>query len=237
MLHPMERIRALLSGIFSTPARQAAGWAALGVIGLLLALAGLLLFVGGGDDDDGSRPASRDDATPSPSASPAPTRTPTAAPSPSPSASPSPAVSPSPSPTPIPTKPPVSNQSGSTSGGSDPAPTPEPTPVPPAAGGPYCDNSSSTAPPNSMVGQLTIGGALAPIGTVVSLAFDGVIGPGKPTVAAGGYRVDWSAGGEGCANRFGAAISVVVNGQYFVSPFTVGSTGGSPFIRFDVAVP
>ncbi len=84
-----------------------------------------------------------------------------------------------------------------------------------AAGGPYCNNASSTAPPNSVIGLLTIGGAAAPAGTVVSLAFDGVVGPSQASAAAGGYKVYWTAGGEGCANRVGAAISVVVNGQFF----------------------
>ncbi len=228
----MERIRTRLSEFFATPTGQAAGWSVVGVLGLLFALGGLLFFLGGGDDG-GKKERAGDDASPTAVTA---TATSTATPTPSPTATPTPTETPTPTPTPTAT--PIRNQSGSTSGGSGaPAPTAEPTPPPPAAGGPYCNNSSSTAPPNSMVGQLTIGGQLAPVGTVVSLAFDGVVGPGKPTVAAGGYRVDWSAGGEGCANRFGAVISVIVNGQVFESPYSVGSTGGSPFIRFDVAIP
>ncbi len=233
-------MRARLSEFFSTPGRQAAGWTTLGVLGLLLALGGALLIF---DEQDASpKPASsgtvatatatpaRGGATPGARAS--------ASPSPTASPSPSPTSSPSPSPAPSATPAPASQQSGSTSGGSDPPPpAPTPTPPPVAAGGPYCDNSSSTAPPNSLVGFLTIGEAPAPAGTIVSLAFDGVIGPSRATTAAGGYRVDWSAGGDGCANRFGALIAVVVNGQSFASPFTVGSSGGNPLQRFDVAAP
>ncbi|MCK6563431.1 MAG: hypothetical protein L6Q80_01630 [Dehalococcoidia bacterium] len=231
----MERFRERLSGFFATPTGQAAGWSALGVLGLLLALGGLLLFLGGNGDSDGGQARARDDASiPATATATAKTQAPTATPSPTPS--PTPTETPSPTPTATPTL--ISNQSGSTGGGSSaPPPTAEPTPPPPAAGGPYCNNSSSTAPPNTIAGQLTIGGQLAPVGTVVSIAFDGVVGPGRPTVAAGGYRIDWSAGGEDCANRFGAAISIVVNGQAFASPYSVGSTGGSPFIRFDIAVP
>jgi hypothetical protein len=84
---------------------------------------------------------------------------------------------------------------------------------------------------------LTVGGAPAPAGTIVSLAFDGVIGPSQETTAAGGYKVYWTPGGEACANRVGAIISVLVNGQSFTSPYAVGSTGGNPLIRFDVAAP
>lgn len=228
----MERIRTRLSDFFATPTGQATGWSALGVLGLLLALGGLLFFLGGGDDG-GKKAGAGDDASPTAVTA---TATKTATPTSTPTATSTPTETPSPTPTATAT--PIRNQSGSTSGGSSaPPPTAEPTPPPPAAGGPYCDNSSTTAPPNSMVGQLTIGGQLAPVGTVVSIAFDGVVGPGKPTIAAGGYRVDWSAGGEGCANRFGAVISVVVNGQFVTSPFSVGSTGGSPLIRFDVTIP
>jgi len=57
---------------------------------------------------------------------------------------------------------------------------------------------------------------------VVSLAFDGVLGPSRTTDKAGEYNIDFSAGGEACANRVGAVISVVVNGQSFASGHTVG---------------
>ncbi|MBE7519939.1 MAG: hypothetical protein HS107_11915 [Thermoflexaceae bacterium] len=230
----MERLRERISGFFATPAGQAAGWSALGVLGLALALGGLLLFLGDGNDDGGkARARASRDASPTATHTSA---TPTATATPSPTPSPTPTETPSPTPTATPTL--IRNQSGSSGGGSSaPPPTAEPTPPPPAAGGPYCNNGSSTAPPNTIVGQLSIGGQLAPVGTIVSIAFDGVIGPGRPTSAAGGYRVDWSAGGADCANRFGAAISIVVNGQAVASPYSVGSTGGSPLIRFDIAIP
>ncbi len=80
------------------------------------------------------------------------------------------------------------------------------------------------APPNAVIGTLTIGGTAAPAGTVVSLAFDGVVGPSRQTTAAGGYRVDYGAAGADCANRVGAAISVIVNGQAFSTGATVGGT-------------
>lgn len=228
----MERIRTRLSEFFATPTGQAAGWSAVGVLGLLFALGGLLLFLGGGDDG-GKKERAGDDASPTAVTA---TATNTATPTPSPTATPTPTETPTPTPTPTAT--PIRNQSGSTSGGSGaPAPTAEPTPPPPAAGGPFCDNSSSTAPPTRIFGLLTIGGGPAPVGTLVQMAFDGVVGPGKTTVAPGGYHIDWYAGGEGCANRFGAAISIVVNGKSFATSHTVGSSGGMPFIQVDVAIP
>jgi len=216
-------LQARLSELFSTPGRQAAGWALLGVVGLFLALGGALLIFSGGDDD-GVQPASgRPTATATASGtgvSGTPGASPSASPSATASASPPPTGSPSPSPTA--TQTPVSQQPGSsTGGGSDPAPTPTPPPV--AAGGPYCDNSSSTAPPTARVaGSLRISGTGAPLGTVVYLAFDGVLGPSKTTTKAGEYNVDFWTGGETCANRVGAAISVVVNGQSFASGHTIG---------------
>lgn len=228
----MERIRTRLSEFFATPTGQAAGWSAVGVLGLLFALGGLLLFLGGGDDG-GKKERAGDDASPTAVTA---TATNTATPTPSPTATPTPTETPTPTPTPTAT--PIRNQSGSTSGGSGaPAPTAEPTPPPPAAGGPYCDNSSSTTLPIRILGFLTIGGAPAPAGTLVQIAFDGVGGPGNTTAAAGGYRIDWSAGGEGCANRFGAAISILVNGHVVPTQYTVGSGGEEGFIRFDVAIP
>lgn len=117
-------------------------------------------------------------------------------------------------------------------------PTPTPTEVPTVvAVGPYCDNISSSTPPNSIFGLLTIGGAPAPAGTVVTVLFDGVAGPSVTIGEPGGYKINWSAGGSDCANRVGAAVAVSVNGQVFDSGQTVGGGGGTPIIRLDVAVP
>jgi hypothetical protein len=82
---------------------------------------------------------------------------------------------------------------------------------------------------------LTIGGAAAPAGTAVSLAFDGVVGPSRSTTAAGGYRVDYSAAGSDCANRVGATISVIVNGQAFSTGAAVGD-GANPLV-FNIDAP
>jgi hypothetical protein len=91
------------------------------------------------------------------------------------------------------------------------------------------------APPNAVIGTLTIGGTAAPAGTVVSLSFDGVVGPSRATTAAGGYRVDYAAGGAECANRVGASIAVIVNGQAFPTGSAVGD-GVNPLV-FGIAAP
>ena len=83
-----------------------------------------------------------------------------------------------------------------------------------------------------MAGSLTIGGAAAPVGTIVSLAFDGVVGPGGPTRAAGGYAIDFSFGGSDCANRIGAAISVFVNGKLYGTGAVVSA---EPFVLANIA--
>jgi hypothetical protein len=103
----------------------------------------------------------------------------------------------------------------------------------PAANRPFCGAVNSSAPPSSVIGLLTIGGAAAPAGTVVTLTFDGVPGPTATTTAAGGYRVDFPGANDECANRPGAAIAVVVNGQSFPTGAVVGST----VVRKDIAVP
>jgi hypothetical protein len=104
------------------------------------------------------------------------------------------------------------------------------------AGGDYCPNNNSSSPPNSVIGIFTIGGAPAPAGTAVSLAFDGVIGPTRLTSAAGGYRVDYFAGPEACANRVGASISVVYNGAYYPTGHAVGDSPGVP-VNVTLAIP
>ena len=228
---------------FSTPARQAIGWALLGVAGIAMAAGGVWYLT-----DDGGSGANVADAgaDASPTASPTATATPTrtAAPSPSATASPTPTQTPEPSPTA--TQRPAANANtnpGTGSGGAgtgaaepEPTPVPEPTAPPVVAGGDYCPNNNSSSPPNSVIGIFTIGGAPAPAGTAVSLAFDGVIGPTRLTSAAGGYRVDYFAGPEACANRVGASISVVYNGAYYPTGHAVGDSPGVP-VNMTLAIP
>jgi hypothetical protein len=105
------------------------------------------------------------------------------------------------------------------------------------AGGPYCPNiSAGTQPPNSVIGVFTIGGSDAPAGSVVGLAFDGVVGPTRTSTAAGGYRVDYGAAGSECANRVGASIAVVYDGVLYPTGHTVGDSPGGPVV-FALAVP
>lgn len=225
-----------LRSIFNTPARQAVGWTVLGLLGIAMATGGVFFLT---RDDSAPQHASVDAASPPASASATVQRTvtPTASPTPSPSPTATPTATPSPT-----TRPVVqantggSGGSGSSgnSGGEDVAPTP--TPPPAVAGGPYCPGGGSNSPPNSVIGIFTIGGVPAPAGSAVSLAFDGVVGPTRLSTAAGGYRVDYFAGPESCANRVGAAISVLYDGQAFATGHTVGDSPGAP-VNLTIAIP
>lgn len=184
-------------------------------------------------DDGGNRPVQAETnvsptATPSATATATATRTAT----PSPSATASPTATPSPSPT---TRAAASSGSGTGGGGAadEPVPTATPEPAAPvaAAGGDYCPSSDNSFPPSSVFGLFRIGGVDVPAGATVSLAFDGVIGPSRTTTDAGGYRVDFNAAPENCANRVGASISVVYNGVSYATGLTVG---GGPALRADV---
>jgi hypothetical protein len=109
-------------------------------------------------------------------------------------------------------------------------PPPDPSYCLPA-GGP------GSTPPMSLFGTLTFAGQPAPAGTIVQVLFDGKPGLARATTQAGGYRLDFSAGGPGCANQVGAAISVLVQGQVFSTGSKVGDiVAGEPFRR-DIAVP
>jgi hypothetical protein len=218
-----------LQAFFSTPARQALGWTALGILGILMAAGGVWFLT-----DDGGSPklADASDATLSPTATATATRTATALPTQTATAT----ATPSPSPTATATatsRPFTGDSSGSSGGGNDDGasePTATPTLPPIVAAGDYCSNDSSSSPPNSVIGIFTIGGAPAPAGSAVSLAFDGVIGPARLTTAAGGYRVDYFAGPEACANRVGASIAVVYGGQFYPTGHTVGDSPGAPVV-------
>ncbi|MBK6317515.1 MAG: hypothetical protein IPI85_02420 [Dehalococcoidia bacterium] len=226
-----------IQSFFRTPARQAMGWALLGILGMAMAGGGIWFLTG---DGGGSRTADAGDE-PSPTARPTTTPSPTRTATLSPSATASPTVTETASPSPTATTRPATDTNTGGGGGTgapapEPTATPEPTPPPVVAGGDYCPNSSSNSPPNSVIGIFTIGGAPAPANTAVSLAFDGVVGPTRLTTAAGGYRVDYFAGPEGCANRVGAAISVVYNGAYYATGHTVGDSPGAP-VNVTLAIP
>ncbi|MGE3075108.1 MAG: hypothetical protein AB7N24_15240 [Dehalococcoidia bacterium] len=227
-----------LQSFFSTPQRQALGWALLGVLGIAMAAGGLWLLT----DDGGNKAAQAErdlsptaTATATARATSTPTRTSTASPTPSPSATPSP----------TPTKAAVSNP-GTSGGGAanQPAaatPTPEPTSAPAAAGGPFCPPtsvgpSSGSLPSGRVAGAVTISGTpAAPNSVELFLAFDGVLGPSAMNLE-GAFRIDFFASPSDCANRVGAAISVYANGQYFPTGRSVGD-GGDPLIPVTIALP
>ena len=247
-----------LVGYFANPATRlrACGAAAiLAILVLLLITLGVTTALGGGGSDEpGVVPAGQAGATARPAAdepdgSPEAEATldaataqadPTAASAASPTSTEAPAETETATTTP--TEPPA----GGTGSGSTAANTPTPAPAPPTAmptsapattsNLPFCDSSSSTSPPTSAIGLLTVGGANAPAGTTVTLLFDGVAGYSANTAEAGGYRVDYWAGNSECANRVGAAISVAVNSQAFATGRAIGD-GGGPVIRVDIALP
>jgi hypothetical protein len=100
------------------------------------------------------------------------------------------------------------------------------------AEGEYCDTVSQSSPPNSVIGLLQIDGEDAPAGTEVMVAFDGVPGPAETTTAAGGYRVDFGVStDDDCANKAGAEISIVIDGQAYESGVEVGQAAA---FRVDV---
>lgn len=225
-----------LQSFFNTPARQAMGWTGLGILGIVFAAIGVWLLTGDGGSGDGLVAADSDrtatatvTATPSATATRPATRTPSAT------------ATPTTSPSPTATATTAPRQTGGGGGASSPPPpAQEPTATPTAtapavvAGGDYCPNLSSSMPPNSVFGLFTIGGAPAPAGTEVGLAFDGVVGPIRATAEAGGYRVDYNASIDTCANRVGAAISIYHNGVLYPTGQAVGA---GPAFRFDLAVP
>ncbi len=112
-------------------------------------------------------------------------------------------------------------------------------PLPPADPS-YCPGATGGgpggAPPNSIIGTLTIGGSPAPAGTIIQVAFDGLAGPARRTTDTGGYRLDYAAGIASCANHVGAAISILVNGQAAPSGVNVGDPATNPVLIFNVSV-
>ncbi len=212
------------SAFFADPRRQAYGFAGLGIVGVLLAVLGAwMLFYSGGDDDPSlasaePTPTATATATATATRTPTPTRTPTRTPTPSPT--------PTQTPTPA---------TQNLSGGGGFVPTATPTTPAIVAAGDYCDNVHGLNPPAAIYGKLTVGGAPAPVGTVVTVLFDGAPGPSIVVSEAGGYKVLFAAGGTTCANNPAAAISIAVNGSVFPSGYTVAS-GDSGGIRLDIVV-
>lgn len=220
------QLLARLRFLVATPVRQAYSFAAVGIVGLLLGGAGLLLAT---SDGNGSAPIASDDGA-SPTASATievtPTRTATRTPTPT--------RTPSPTPTEV-----IATRAPLTAAPTAVPAPPTPTEVAVVAGGPYCPSVSATAPPTTVGGTVLIGGVPPAAGTVVALAFDGVGGPsGVVTVestASGlkaGYAIRFSGGPSDCANRVGSAISVVIDGTHYATGRFVGD--GAPFIRLDI---
>lgn len=241
----------LIAALLATPARQAIAWTTLGIAGMAFAAGGILLMTrdsgaASGPVRAGAAAASATTRTPlagptapGVAASASATSTSAVTPSPVAPASPSPSATVTPTPTATAGRPSSAGQAAPQPANT---PTPEPTAAatavatsaPVVAGGPYCNTVSATAPPNSVFGRLRAGGADVPAGTVVTLTFDGVPGPSKATTEAGGYKVNWAAAGEGCANRAGAAIGVTVNGQHWETGASVGGGGGTPVVVFHI---
>ncbi len=226
-----------MRAFFNTPARQAAGWAVLGILGVLLFGAGAWFLLVGDDSPSSTSP----DRATAP-ASVQPSATATARPSATASASASATASPSPTATattaanqnqgnqnnpPLPTATPTAAQEPTAT----PMPTPSPTPVP----GAYCSPGAFNPPDLRVAGAITIGGAPAPVGTNVTLLFDGAAGPSRPTTEPGLYHVDTYIGSASCRNRPGAQISVFVNGVAHPTGVALGGSA-SPVLGFSITI-
>ncbi|MEP6871212.1 MAG: hypothetical protein ABI939_05105 [Anaerolineaceae bacterium] len=113
---------------------------------------------------------------------------------------------------------------------------------PPPPGPGYCGPSltGSPSPPNAIFGLLTLGSVQAPAETLVTLTFDGQPGVSEYTVAAGGYRVFYAAGGQGheprCINEVGSELGLLINGVPINVGVKVGDEAARPALRFDVSV-
>ena len=237
-----------LVAFFANPATRFRAYGAVTVLGIVVALLvafGVTAAVRGGSNDPETESAA---APPSPTTSAmleatersSSTGTLTATPTASPTASATPTRTPTEAATATSTPTP-SGRRGSGSTAANPTATPTPVPATPTTGPAvsnlaFCDSSSSTAPSTAVFGRLTIGGAKVPAGTTATLLFDGVAGYSASTREPGGYRVDYWAGSSDCANRVGAEISVMVNGQAFPTGRSIGD-GGGPVIVLHIALP
>ena len=217
-----------LQSFFNTPARQAMGWTGLGILGIVFAAIGVWFLSGDGSDgggmvaaSGGRTPTAAATATPSPTAARTAARTPsaTATPSASPSATATGTTFP--------------RQAGGGGGISSPAPqaqepTSTPTATPPAvvASGDYCPNETTTNVNlvSRVAGLFTVGGAPGPSGRSVTLLFGGVPGPSGLTVSdqgRTGFGVTYGIGDASCANRPGAAISLLYEGGVYPTGLVV----------------
>ena len=113
---------------------------------------------------------------------------------------------------------------------------------PPPPGPGYCGPSltASPSPPNAIFGLLTTAFVQAPAETLVTLTFDGEPGISEYTIAAGGYRVFYAAGGQGhsprCINEVGSALGLLINGVRIDLGVKVGDEAARPALRFDVSI-
>ena len=113
-------------------------------------------------------------------------------------------------------------------GGDLPAPDPS-----------YCAVTGGTQQPSAVFGLVTIGGLPAPASTVVQLSFDGKAGPAERVTVdsrGSGYSLIFDNGGPGCANRVGAAVSLLVNGQAVSTGKLVGDIAFDGYL-FNIAIP
>ena len=109
---------------------------------------------------------------------------------------------------------------------------------PPPDGPGYCGPSPGVpSPPNAIFGLLTVGFLAAPAETLVTLTFDGQPGPSEYTLAAGGYRVFYAAGGQGheprCINEVGTQLGLLINGVQINTGVQVGDESARRGLRFD----
>ncbi len=109
---------------------------------------------------------------------------------------------------------------------------------PPPDGPGYCGAPPTVpSPPNAILGLLTIAFLPAPAETLVTLTFDGQPGPSEYTLAAGGYRVFYAAGGQGheprCINEVGTQLGLLINGVQINTGVQVGDESARRGLRFD----
>ncbi|NJD66332.1 MAG: hypothetical protein FIB00_14030 [Chloroflexi bacterium] len=218
-----------LQSFFSTPARQAMGWTGLGILGIVFAALGVWFLTDNGGST-GTVAAGRDDTPATATATPSATATQTRTSTPKPAAT----ATPSPSATATATATATPRQTGGGGGAANPPlqqvpePTATPTPTVPAvvAGGEYCSTETGTnvSLVSRVAGLFTIGGSAGPAGKTVTLLFDGVAGPSGVTVTdqgKSGFGITYGIGGADCANRPGAAISLLVDGADYATGLVV----------------
>lgn len=215
---------------FATPRRQALGWTALGVTGFLAALAGVIVFTGGNGDD--STPLA---AEQTPTSTPASTSGPAASRTPRPPRAASPGVTAAQSVTPTVPRLPVQSTvvdpaTATPASATAPPPTAEPTVEFVARD--YCPGASGTFPPVPVAGFLY--GATP--GASVTLLFDGNAGVSSVILDDSSYVLRYDIGGSACANRVGAAVSVLYGGAAYSTGHVVGDRGAQSPVIFSTPV-